>query len=160
MTYGGAVTALRERRGDLLIAEPPVEEGDIVVGPVLFSERRALVVPATDPLAKRETVSLEDLAQLPLITAAGVSEAWRQEFFPTHTPGGRPIEHGPTAGGAGAEPSSAGRKSRPASLPAAPWNATCSDTGTRNLLRRTGNGEVLTLASSGAANNGPSLRPG
>ncbi|MCX0247906.1 LysR substrate-binding domain-containing protein, partial [Streptomyces drozdowiczii] len=59
VTYNAAIAALREKRVDLLVAEPPVEESDVVVGPVLFSERRALVVPAGHPLARRRTVSLE-----------------------------------------------------------------------------------------------------
>ncbi|RFU87945.1 LysR family transcriptional regulator [Streptomyces triticagri] len=97
MTYGAAVAALRAKQVDLLIAEPPVEEPDVVIGPVLLSEPRALVVSTSHPLAERETVSSEDLALLPLVTAAEVSPAWRAEFYPSHTPGGRRVEHGPTA---------------------------------------------------------------
>lgn len=99
VTYNAAIAALREKRVDLLVAEPPVEECDVVVGPVLFSERRALVVPTGHPLARRRTVSLEDLAVLPLVTASGVSKTFHEALFPSRTPGGRPIEHGPTAGG-------------------------------------------------------------
>ncbi|MFJ3086814.1 LysR family transcriptional regulator [Streptomyces sp. NPDC086838] len=99
VTYGAAIAALREERVDLLVAEPPVEDPDVVVGPVLFSQRRALVVPAAHPLARRRTVTLEDLAVLPLVTAAGVSKAFREEFFPARTPQGRDIGRGPSAGG-------------------------------------------------------------
>ncbi|WP_326673847.1 LysR family transcriptional regulator [Streptomyces sp. NBC_01257] len=99
MTYNDAVAALREKQVDLLIAEPPVEEPDVVVGPVLLSERRALVVSTAHRLAKRETASVEDLALLPLVTAAGVSQAWRQEFYPCRTPSGRRVVQGPTARG-------------------------------------------------------------
>ncbi|MFJ8825329.1 LysR family transcriptional regulator [Streptomyces sp. NPDC102467] len=96
-TYNLVITALRQKDVDLVIAEPPVEEPDVIVGPVLFSERRALVVPADHPLAARESVSLEDFAVLPLIAAVGVSRAWREAFFPRRTPRGARIEHGPTA---------------------------------------------------------------
>ncbi|MEV1026806.1 LysR family transcriptional regulator [Streptomyces sp. NPDC050264] len=96
-TYNLVITALRQKDVDLVIAEPPVEEPDVTVGPVLFSERRALVVPADHDLATRESVSLEDLALLPLVTAAGVSRTWREAFFPRRTPRGARIEHGPTA---------------------------------------------------------------
>jgi DNA-binding transcriptional LysR family regulator len=100
VTYNdAAIAALREKQVDLLVAELPVEESDVVVGPVLFSERRALVVPASHRLAQRETVSLEDLALLPLVTAAGISAVWGEELFPHRTPLGRRIERGPTAGG-------------------------------------------------------------
>ncbi|MGW5860668.1 LysR family transcriptional regulator [Streptomyces sp. NPDC055239] len=96
-TYSTPIRALRQKDVDLVIAETPVEEPGVVVGPVLFSERRALVVPAAHPLAAREWVSLEDLALLPLITALGVSRAWHEAFFPRRTPQGKAIEHGPTA---------------------------------------------------------------
>ncbi|MDR8413239.1 LysR family transcriptional regulator [Nonomuraea sp. 3-1Str] len=99
LTYNAAIAALQGQDVDLVVAEPPVEDPAIIVGPVLFSEPRALVVPADHPLATRETVSLEDLAVLPLITAVGVSRAWRDAFFPRRTPQGRPIRHGPAAVG-------------------------------------------------------------
>ncbi|MFF1923768.1 LysR family transcriptional regulator [Streptomyces sp. NPDC058221] len=96
-TYHNAITALRRKDVYLVIAEPPVEECDVVVGPVLFSERRALVVPAAHPLAARESASLEDLAVLPLVTAADVSRAWREAYFPCRTPADAPIQHGAMA---------------------------------------------------------------
>lgn len=92
-TYGAALAALQAQDVDLLLAEPPVEDPAIVVGPVVFSEPRALLVPASHPLANQETASMEDLAVLPLITAAGVSPAWHDAFFPRRTPQGRPIRH-------------------------------------------------------------------
>ncbi|MFG2564214.1 LysR substrate-binding domain-containing protein [Streptomyces sp. NPDC048567] len=98
VTYNAAIAALRKKQVDLLVAVLPVEESDVVAGPVLFSEERALVVPAGHPLARRTTVSLEALAELPLVTATGVSRTFTESFFPTHTPGGLPIEHGPAAG--------------------------------------------------------------
>ncbi|MET7345565.1 LysR family substrate-binding domain-containing protein [Streptomyces sp. NPDC087866] len=94
-----AIAALRAKHVDLLIAEPPVQEPDVVVGPVVFCEPRALVVPARHPLAQRKTVTLEDLALLPLVTTAGISAAWSEELFPQRTPLGRHIARGPTAGG-------------------------------------------------------------
>ncbi|AOR31712.1 hypothetical protein BFF78_12205 [Streptomyces fodineus] len=99
MTYNTAIAVLRQEDVDLLVAEPPVEESDVTVGPVLFSERRAFVVPAAHPLAARETVALEDFAVLPLIAPVGVSRTLREAHFPRRTPEGRPIEHGPSAVG-------------------------------------------------------------
>ncbi|MFJ6850412.1 LysR family transcriptional regulator [Streptomyces sp. NPDC091271] len=96
-TYNAVFDALREKEVDLVIAEPPVEGPGVTVGPVVFSEPRALLVPASHSLAARETVSLEDFAHLPLITATGVSQAWREAHFPRRTPQGRCIEHGPAA---------------------------------------------------------------
>ncbi|MFF7341749.1 LysR family transcriptional regulator [Streptomyces sp. NPDC008163] len=94
-----AIAALRAKHVDLLIAEPPVQEPDVVVGPVVFCEPRALVVPARHPLAQKDTVTLEDLALLPLVTTGGISTAWSEELFPQRTPLGRYIARGPTAGG-------------------------------------------------------------
>ncbi|MFB4300467.1 LysR family transcriptional regulator [Actinomadura sp. NTSP31] len=99
VTYNAAIATLRDKGVDLVVAEPPVDDPGITVGPVVFSERRALVVPAAHHLAARETVSQEDFAALPLITATGVSQVWRDAFFPRRTPQGRRIEHGPSAVG-------------------------------------------------------------
>nr|WP_245658956.1 substrate-binding domain-containing protein [Microtetraspora malaysiensis] len=99
VTYDAAITALQEKDVDLMIAEPPIDDPAITVGPVLFTEPRALLVPASHPLAKREPVSLEDLAVLPMITPTGGARVWRDAHFPLHTPKGRPIRHGPRAAG-------------------------------------------------------------
>lgn len=85
-TYNAAVEALRNEEVDLLVAELPVVGPGVIVGPVVFSEPRCLVVPATHHLAVRKTVSMEDLALLPLITAIGVSPVWRDAYFPRRTP--------------------------------------------------------------------------
>ncbi|CAM5666748.1 LysR family transcriptional regulator OS=Streptomyces tendae OX=1932 GN=GUR47_32225 PE=3 SV=1 [Streptomyces tendae] len=99
VAYHLAITALRERQTDLMIAVPPLDRSGLTVGPVLFRERLALVVSATHPLARQETASLEDLAVLPLVTAAGMPGVWGHELFPTRTPQGLTVEQGPTAGG-------------------------------------------------------------
>ncbi|KIF77830.1 LysR family transcriptional regulator [Streptomyces sp. 150FB] len=99
VTYNAAIAALQDGDVDLVVAEPPVEDPAITVGPVLFSEPRALLVPAAHPLATQESVSLEDLAVLPLITAVGVSAAWHDAFFPRRTPQGLLIRRGPAAAG-------------------------------------------------------------
>ncbi|MEU2021554.1 LysR family transcriptional regulator [Streptomyces sp. NPDC016469] len=132
VTYNAAIAALRNKQVDLVVAEPPVEEPDVVVGPVLFSERRALVVPSGHPLARRATVSQEALAELPLITAAGVSKAFCASFFPTRTPGGLPIGHGPAASGwqgilalVGAGKGPPWRPSPPARTASGPTSPTC-----------------------------------
>ncbi|MFJ3086727.1 LysR family transcriptional regulator [Streptomyces sp. NPDC086838] len=93
------ITALLERQIDVAVAVPPVDPAGITVGPVLSRERLALVVPASHALARRETASLEDLALLPLVTASGMPRLWGDRLFPSRTPLGLPVEHGPTAGG-------------------------------------------------------------
>ncbi|GAA4629540.1 LysR family transcriptional regulator [Actinoallomurus vinaceus] len=85
------------RRGevDLQISEFPIDEPDITAGPVVFSEPRVLIVPADHLLARQETVSLEDLAQVPLIAARQIPGSLLDFHFPRHTPDGRPIPRGP-----------------------------------------------------------------
>ncbi|MEV4250647.1 LysR family transcriptional regulator [Streptosporangium canum] len=87
---------LRRRELDLQLTELPADESDITAGPTVFSEPRALVVPAGHPFAERESVSLEDLAHSPLITITGPPQYWLDLHFPHHTPAGTPIPRGPS----------------------------------------------------------------
>ncbi|MGY0487990.1 LysR family transcriptional regulator [Streptomyces sp. WG-D5] len=80
----------------LQIAELPVFEPGVTAGPVVFRERRALMLPATHPLAGADSVSLEDLAEVPLLQLKGDRPKPQSDFhFPSRTPQGRPIARGP-----------------------------------------------------------------
>ncbi|MEU1435988.1 LysR family transcriptional regulator [Streptomyces sp. NPDC005775] len=86
------------RRGDfdLQLTDFPVHEDDLTRGPTLLAEDRVLAVAAGHHLAGRDTVTLEDLAEVALLTIAGdIPEYWREHRLPTHTPSGRPITPGP-----------------------------------------------------------------
>ncbi|WP_199810396.1 MULTISPECIES: LysR family transcriptional regulator [unclassified Streptomyces] len=88
---------LRDGDVDVLIVTLPHQEPGMVNGPVLFSERRMLAVPAQHPLARRDTVSLEDLAAVRLLQVARtLPDYWRTERTPPLTPSGTPIGTGPT----------------------------------------------------------------
>ncbi|MEU9205252.1 LysR family transcriptional regulator [Streptomyces sp. NPDC048332] len=93
---GDVLEPLRQGRCDLALIELPIEEPDIAHGPVLFSEPRALVVPAGHPFARRDTVSMEDLAQAPLITITGQPAYFLDHHYPRHTPSGAPVPRGPS----------------------------------------------------------------
>ncbi|KAA2253618.1 LysR family transcriptional regulator [Solihabitans fulvus] len=88
------VGLLRSRELDLQLTEFPVDEPDITNGPVIFSEPRAMVVPAGHPFAGRESVTWEDMAHSPIITIAGPPAYWLDYHLPSRTPAGTPVETG------------------------------------------------------------------
>lgn len=87
------------RRGDfdLQLTDFPVHEEDLTHGPTLLAEDRVLAVSTRHPLAGRDTVTLEDLTEVPLLTIAGdIPEYWTEHRLPTRTPSGRPVRPGPS----------------------------------------------------------------
>lgn len=87
------------RRGDfdLQLTDFPEHEDDLAHGPTLLAEDRVLAVSARHPLAGRDTVTLEDLAEVPLLTIDGdIPEYWTEHRLPTRTPSGRPVTPGPS----------------------------------------------------------------
>jgi DNA-binding transcriptional LysR family regulator len=83
---------------DLALTGCPADAPDLSAGAVLVSEARMLAVPAQHPFAQRETVSVEDLAQIPLVQLPTTSPtAFRASRTPDTTPGGLPLEAGPAA---------------------------------------------------------------
>ncbi|OEJ97416.1 LysR family transcriptional regulator [Streptomyces thermolilacinus] len=88
--------SLRKGEFDVLVAELPVREDDLGEGPTLLAEERVLAISQAHPLAARASVSLEDLADVPLLTISGsVPGYWLEHHVPAHTPSGRPIARGP-----------------------------------------------------------------
>ncbi|MER6011811.1 LysR family transcriptional regulator [Streptomyces bluensis] len=88
---------LRKGEFDIQIAELPMREEDLGEGPTLLAEERILAIHSAHPLAARDSVSLEDLADVPLLTIAGnVPDYWLEHHVPAHTPSGRPIARGPS----------------------------------------------------------------
>ncbi|WAL74866.1 LysR family transcriptional regulator [Kitasatospora sp. YST-16] len=87
---------LRDGGFDVQLQELPVREDDLGGGSALLTEGRVLAVPSAHPLAVRGTVSLEDLADVPLLTVEGELPAHlREHYAPARTPSGRPIDPGP-----------------------------------------------------------------
>jgi DNA-binding transcriptional LysR family regulator len=87
--------ALRSAELDALVAWLPVEEPDLTVGPILFSDPRVLAVSADHELADRSSVSVEMLADFPNGVAPHVPSYWMDAYLPLQTPRGRTIERGP-----------------------------------------------------------------
>jgi DNA-binding transcriptional LysR family regulator len=90
---GDHMRPLREGRADVLAVPLPVREQGVVVGPVVLHERLLMAVPEGHPIAQRGRSTLEDLADNPVVVAAGdLDDYWIDYFVPRQTPSGRPIE--------------------------------------------------------------------
>ncbi|WP_433250075.1 LysR family transcriptional regulator [Streptosporangium sp. CA-135522] len=77
---------------DVLIAWLPVEEPDLTVGPVLFTDPRVLAVSTGHELAGRSSVPLEAFADFPHVVVPRMPDYWEDSYLPFHTPQGRTIE--------------------------------------------------------------------
>lgn len=89
---------LRAGEVDLALATFPVDEPGIVTGPVLVSEDRFLAVPVEHPLARRDAVSVEDLAGVTMLQLPDtLPRSLRADRTPEVTPAGRPIRAGQSA---------------------------------------------------------------
>ncbi|MBM0256994.1 LysR family transcriptional regulator [Micromonospora sp. 4G55] len=79
---------------DVLIAAYPFD--GMANGPALLSEGRVLAVAAGHPLAGAESVSLEVLADHPVVQYPAVTSAeFKRDRTPGRTPSGRPVPRGP-----------------------------------------------------------------
>ncbi|MER5974752.1 LysR family transcriptional regulator [Streptomyces sp. NPDC002055] len=82
---------------DVLIASYPFD--GMACGPALLTERRVLAVAAGHPLAAEESVSLDVLADHPVVQyPEAASAAFKRDRTPDRTPSGRLVPKGPTGG--------------------------------------------------------------
>ncbi|MEV4317059.1 LysR family transcriptional regulator [Actinocrispum sp. NPDC049592] len=76
-------TLLREREVDLALLALPIEEDDLTVGPVTFTEPIVLAVARDHPLAARRSVSLPDLAGYHVLPSGlPIPEYWESAMCP------------------------------------------------------------------------------
>ncbi|MFD8009593.1 LysR family transcriptional regulator [Streptomyces sp. NPDC058955] len=85
---------LRDNDMDVLVTWLPVDEPDLTVGPVLFTDPRVLAVAADHELAGRTSVRLEVFADFQHAVAPAMPDYWEESYLPFHTAQGRPIERG------------------------------------------------------------------
>ncbi|MFJ9080198.1 LysR family transcriptional regulator [Streptomyces sp. NPDC102278] len=83
---------LRDGTLDALVGWLPVEEPDLTVGPVLFTDPRLLAVSKDDALSSRSSVTVETLADRPHAMAPLMPDYWEDQYLPFQTPRGRRIE--------------------------------------------------------------------
>ncbi|MFQ6324566.1 LysR family transcriptional regulator [Nocardia sp. CWNU-33] len=80
---------------DMVLIGRPIDEPDLVTGPTLISEARMLAVSSRHPLARRASISLEDLTAVTLLRMpTTLPDSVVQDRVPSHTPSGAPIAHG------------------------------------------------------------------
>jgi DNA-binding transcriptional LysR family regulator len=91
LSWDDPLGPLREGAVDLIACWLPLEQPDLVVGPILTRERRTLVVAREHPLAERTEVSLEELADYAVPRFDGWPRALDEELLPKRTPSGRAI---------------------------------------------------------------------
>lgn len=89
---GDPTGQLRNGEFDLLALDLPVDQPDLVIGPILRRDERLIGVATNHPLAQRDEVSLEDIADFETHDGGGTQppekiDAWS----PPRTPAGRPI---------------------------------------------------------------------
>ncbi|MEV0154349.1 LysR family transcriptional regulator [Micromonospora sp. NPDC050686] len=86
--------SLQDGSVDVLVAAYPFDGMDC--GPALLSEPRMLAVAATHPLAGADSVSLEVLAEHPVVQYPAVTSAgFKRDRTPEVTPSGRAVPKGP-----------------------------------------------------------------
>ncbi|UBU10377.1 LysR family transcriptional regulator [Nonomuraea gerenzanensis] len=93
--FGETFAPLRRGDIDVMVAWLPVEEPDLTVGPVLFTDHRVLAVSADHELARRTSVSLEMVADFQHPDSSAVPGYWYDSYAPRQTRRGRMIERGP-----------------------------------------------------------------
>ena len=86
--------SLEDGSVDILFAAYPFD--GMACGPPLLSEARVLAVGATHRLARAESVSLEVLADHPVVQYPAMTSAeFKRDRTPERTPAGRPVPLGP-----------------------------------------------------------------
>jgi DNA-binding transcriptional LysR family regulator len=90
--YGEAFNSRRRGELDLLASWLPHGQPDVVVGPTLTREALFLGVAEDHPLAERDAVSIEDVADYRVVPMEEVQpEELVKQWVPWQTPTGRPI---------------------------------------------------------------------
>lgn len=90
-TVGPHYEELRRGAIDVLVDWLLVDEPDLTVGPAIDHQRRILAVSADHPLARRASVSVEDLADWDHADSPAIPTAIMEGLLPPTTPTGRPI---------------------------------------------------------------------
>lgn len=91
LPYADVLGPLRRGELDLIAMRLPLQRDDLVVGPTLSREPRVLAVSRDHPLAGRERISIEDVAEYRVLPFGDLPAEMVEELMPQRTPSGRPI---------------------------------------------------------------------
>jgi DNA-binding transcriptional LysR family regulator len=92
LRYEDPLGPLRRGEIDIMACRLPINQPDLTVGPVLGSDQRILAIATRHPLAKRESISVEDLADCQAHDAGGrLPREYIDTLVPPRTPSGRRI---------------------------------------------------------------------
>jgi DNA-binding transcriptional LysR family regulator len=91
LSWDDPLALLRAGAVDLIACWLPLEQPDLVVGPILTRQPRTLAVAREHPLAERASVSLEELAGHAVPRFDGWPRELHETLFPSRTPSGRVI---------------------------------------------------------------------
>ncbi|WP_240361750.1 LysR family transcriptional regulator [Streptomyces sp. MBT27] len=90
-----ALDPLRDGDVDLALLWLPIDEPDLSLGPVLHRTDLLLMTATSHPFARRESICLEDLADVPLVRGTTVPAYTSAAIAPYRTPSGRRVPDGP-----------------------------------------------------------------
>jgi DNA-binding transcriptional LysR family regulator len=82
---------LRRGDADVMAMRLPVTRADVVVGPILFREEHLLAVSSEHPLATRESVCLDDLADYLVSDVPSITPGLMRAVVPRRAPSGRAL---------------------------------------------------------------------
>ena len=91
MPWDDPFERLREHDIDLMATWLPLDQPELVVGPELTRQPRALAVAHDHPLADRDTVDVEELADHRLLRFDNWPKELHEAIVPSRTPSGRRI---------------------------------------------------------------------
>jgi DNA-binding transcriptional LysR family regulator len=91
MAWEDPVGRLRDGEVDLMASWLPLEQPDLVVGPTLTLQPRVLAVARDHPLAERDAVDFEELADHLVPRFDNWPKEVLEAVIPARTPSGRPI---------------------------------------------------------------------
>ncbi len=92
LPFRDRLSPLRRCEIELMVARLPLDEPQIVLGPVVSIDQRVLAVAKDHPLAASATTTLDEIAKYPILDLADIYPRHTAEVYvPATTPTGRPL---------------------------------------------------------------------